>query len=118
MIRDEQVLSNATITANGASGVINNALDGHTIWVLDVRNGAGTGTTPTLTFAVMVSVDGVNFIQAGPALASLVGAGIQRTVYAVNSAQGPIIEPFFKVTWTISGTTPSFPAVYADLIGL
>lgn len=116
-IRDEQLLVNSTVNASGASNVFNN--DGRSVWVLVVRNGAPSGTTPTLTFALMVSVDGTNFVQAGPNLTALNAAGSQRTVYAINSAQGPIVEPFVKVTWAIGGSaSPSFPSVFADLIGM
>lgn len=112
------LLNNATVTANGNSTVITN--DGRTSWVLLVRvANAPTGTSPTLTFSVQVSVDGVNFVQAGTAsLASITAAGSQRTVYAVNSTQGPIVEPFIQVFWTVGGTTPSFTGVYADLVGI
>ena len=115
--RDEQLLNNATITTSGSSSVITN--DGRTEWVLDVRiANAPTGTTPSITFAVTVSNDGINFIQAGAALTALTAAGSQRTEYTISSTQGPIEEDFIKVTWNVTGTTPSFTGVFADLVGL
>ncbi len=117
-IRDEQIQNNATVTASGNSATFGND-GGRTAWVLLVRiANAPTGTTPTITYSVNISADGVNFVQVGAALTALNAASSQRTVYAINSTQGPIAEQLIRVSWVVTGTTPSFTGVFTDLIGM
>lgn len=110
--RDEQVYNNSTVnvTAGADSAIYNN--DGRTVWSLIARQGGGG----VLTLSVMVSVDGINFVQAGPALAAVTIGTAQRTIYAVNSTQGPITEPFIRIHTVVA--TSNATAVFVDLIGL
>ena len=102
-----RVHSQATVSANGSSPVFNTA--GHKRFQLNVViANAPTGTSPTLTFKVMVSSDNISFAQKGGALASLNAAGVQRTLYANGSTQGQVVEPFARVDWTISGAGANF----------
>ncbi len=108
-IRDEQVYNNATVAVGTNNGqTITN--DGRSVWSLVVRQGGGG----TLTFAVQVSMDGTNWLQAGPALSAV--SGSQRTVYAVGSTQGPITEPYIRVQAVVA--TSSATGVFADLVGI
>lgn len=114
---DTNVLTNATITANGASSAIanlQNGLDPYVELLVRVAN-APTGTTPTLTFSLAVSVDGTNFdtIWTGTALNAI---GWQRVAFSPNNTQGAILENYIKVSWAVGGTTPSFTGVTADLL--
>lgn len=111
-IRDENFYSNSTInvTAGVDTPVINN--DGRTVWSLIARQGGGG----TLTLSVLVSTDGVNFVQAGPNLSAVTIGTPQRTVYAVNSTQGPIVEPFIKVHAVVA--TSNATGVFVDLVGI
>ena len=108
------IINNATFNGTVTSPVLSN--DGRVVWVLIVRTGAVT-TTPTLTPAVNVSVDGVNFVQAGPAITAISTASTNRYVYAVNSTQGPIAEPSIQVVCTFGGSG-SFANTSVDLIGI
>jgi hypothetical protein len=109
-IRDENVYNNATVNVGtNDSPTINN--DGRGVWSLVVRQGGGG----TLTFSVLVSVDGTNFMQAGPNLSAVTIGTPQRSVYAVGSTQGPIVEPFIRVRAVVA--TSNATAVFADLIG-
>lgn len=66
---------------------------------------AASGTSPTLLFSVEWSMDGTNFGQVdttADAFASIT-TGPTRTI-----KQFPIRAPFYRLVWTIGGTTPSF----------
>lgn len=66
---------------------------------------AASGTTPTLLFSVEWSMDGTNFGQVdttADAFASIT-TGPTRTI-----KQFPVRAPFYRLVWTIGGTTPSF----------
>ncbi|SRR6266567_2947314 len=115
--RNDQAFNNVTVSAGGSITVQN---DGRSIWVLVIRVGSVV-TAPSLQFAVTLSMDGVNFFApaSGWTLAAITTAStVQRTVFsnANISALGPIVEPWIKVTWTISGG--SFNNAYADLLGM
>jgi hypothetical protein len=112
-IRSETILSNASLTAGTfQSATLNN--DGRSVWSLVIR-AAGPGASPSLTFSVLVSMDGTNWIQAGPNLTAIVAAGNQRNVYAIGSTQGPIVEPFIQVQWVVVSTWSN---VNASLVGI
>lgn len=65
---------------------------------------ASSGTTPTLDFTVEWSMDGTNFAsgQAADSFTQITAA----TVRAVK--QFAVKAPFFRLVWTVGGTTPSF----------
>lgn len=113
-IRRESLLSNATVVVGTAQypaspGILN---DGRSIWVLIVRCAAVASLTPS----VLVSPDGTTFVQAGPAITAITTPGNYRYVFAVNSTQGPIVEPYIQVQ-LVDGTS-SATGVYVDLIGI
>lgn len=70
---------------------------------LNVVSIAGT-STPTLTVKVQ-SDDGAGF---GSATDRITFAAATATGSQWMTAAGPITDDFFRVTWTISGTDPSF----------
>lgn len=108
-IRDEQVYNNSTVNVGTNNGpTLTN--DGRAVWSLVVRQGGGG----TLTFAIQVSMDGANWIQAGPALSAV--SGSQRVVYAVGSTQGPLVEPFIRTQAVVA--TSNATGVFADLVGI
>lgn len=65
---------------------------------------ASSGTTPTLDFTVEWSMDGTNFgsLQAAESFTQITAATVRRL------QQFPVKAPFFRLVWTIAGTTPSF----------
>ncbi|SRR5216683_3303232 len=100
----------ATITTSGTSVIFRNPGGKRHHLVVDVPT-TPTGTTPTLTFEVDTSSDGVTFAAKGAALAAINAIGTQVTRYGVGTTQGRIFEPFIQIKWTIAGTTPSFTNV-------
>lgn len=67
---------------------------------------AVSGTSPSCTFSIEWSPDGVTFGQGDPAdVFTAITAG------AVKAKQFAVKMPFFRLVWTISGTTPSFTFV-------
>lgn len=113
-----RIHSQATITTSGSSPVFSNS-NNHRRHQLNVIVGnAPTGTTPTLQFKVMVSSDGISFVQKGGALATLNAVGAQRTPYGPGTVQGQIVEPFVRVDWTITGASASFTGVSTTFQGM
>ena len=112
-----QLLDNETLSQNFTTNPI--PYGNEAGWILVARvNGAPSGTSPTLTWALLTSSDGVNYTQLGANLSSLTGVAAQVTPYITGSTQGaiPAGTLFFKVTGTLGGTNPVFPNVYADLV--
>jgi len=65
---------------------------------------AASGTTPTLDFTVEWSMDGTNFGVGQPADSfTQITAATARVV-----KQFVAKAPFYRLVWTIGGTTPSF----------
>ncbi len=109
-IRVEEAVINATLAVGAIdSPIINN--DGRREWVMYALQGGGG----VMLLSLMVSVDGINFAQAGPALTAATIGVIQRTVYAEASAQGPIVEPFLRIHAVV--TVSPATGVFIDLIG-
>lgn len=96
------IAASAARTTTGNSGAI--ACEKGLNLNLLVEVTASAGTTPTLDFSVEWSMDGVNFggAQAADTFTQITAA----TVRAVK--QFPVKAPFFRLVWTIAGTTPSF----------
>ena len=75
---------------------------------LHVLSVAGTAT-PTITVVIESDVDGVfatPTTQISFTAATAIGGQIKRTA-------GPITDTFYRASWTISGTNPSFLALVA-----
>lgn len=90
----------AARTATGNSGWIDSA--GLDDLVLELNVTAASGTTPNLVVSVETAQDnaGQDSRQVG-AFAAKTAAGSERKSF-------PGIDNFFRVVWTITGTTPSF----------
>jgi hypothetical protein len=105
------VHTNATITASGSSVVAMNFGHKETSLVINVT-AAPTGTTPSITYSIQ-EVDpgnGTTTITAAKTGAAITALGVQILTLPVTYG-GDII-----VTWTVTGTTPSFTGVYATLV--
>lgn len=105
------VHSNATITASGSSVVAMNFGHKEVTLVVNVT-AAPTGTTPSITFTVQ-EVDpgnGTTVIGSAKSGSALTGIATQTITLPVMVG-GDIV-----VTWTVTGTTPSFTGVYATLV--
>lgn len=95
------VAASSARTANGNSG----AVGPNTAQVLEIGVvvSAASGTTPSCAFSVEWSFDGVNF-----------GAGESPVTFAAITAakntglRTTMQAPYFRLVWTITGTTPSF----------
>ena len=65
---------------------------------------AATGTTPSLALSVEWSHDGVTFLTidgAADTFTAITTTGTALKVFAVKA-------PFWRLSWAITGTTPSF----------
>jgi len=94
-------LTTDTVTnVSGAFPVANNKS-----LALAMRITAASGTTPTLDLRVEYSMDGVNWAIGDPTTAD---AFTQRSSpYTAAKVFVPKGD-FYRVRWTIAGTTPSF----------
>lgn len=78
---------------------------------LMVEVSAASGTTPTLGLAVEWSFDGVTWATpegTADAFASITAVTAKVGRFAVKA-------PFYRVVWTIAGTTPSFTFLVREL---
>jgi len=95
------VAASAARTTTGQSGAIQS--QGQQV-SLEVDVTAASGTTPNLALSVEWSDDnGTTWFQADPAdvFTALTAAGKRVKEFDVKA-------PYFRVVWTITGTTPSF----------
>lgn len=88
-----------TATGNEAGGhsVVGDSLS------VEIIALAVSGTTPSTTFSLLWSDDGVNFAPANPADSFAAITGVSNIVQRFTSKGG-----FFRLAWLVSGTTPSF----------
>lgn len=100
-IRQETIINNATFSATVTSPALAN--DGRASWVLVSKVGAMT-TTPTMTVTISASFDGVSWYLVDTQTVINAANSVQRTVYAIGSAKGPILEPFVQVAATFGGS--------------
>lgn len=112
-IRQEQVINNASFTATVTSPVYTN--DGRSAWVLVSKVGAIT-TTPTMTTSIYGSFDGTTFFLIDTQTVINSANGVQRTVYAIGSTKGPILEPFIQVQ-SVFGGSGNFANAVVSLLG-
>lgn len=105
------VVASTTQTATGASPSIGIADIGNQLnLVLNVT--AASGTTPTLVASVEWSMDGTVFGVTDPApdaFASVTATGALVHAFEVKA-------PFYRVRWTVGGTTPSFTFVVSAYV--
>ena len=91
-------VASAARTATGNSGALDASEFGVASLFLNVT--AASGTTPNLVVSVEESDDGTTFRSVG-AFAAKTAAGTERKSFAISA-------PYYRVVWTITGTTPSF----------
>ena len=99
-------LVNTTIITAQAIATSGNEAAGHSVvgdsLSVEVIVSAVSGTTPSATFSIQWSDDGVNYAAANPA-----------DVFTAITAIGNIVQRFaskglyYRLAWLISGTTPS-----------
>lgn len=95
-------LASATQTVNGASAGITSPIGN--ILNLTFVITAASGTTPTLTISIQWSDDATNWGDANP-----VDTFTQQTAAgAVQTMQFTVKAQYYRIKWTIGGTTPSF----------
>lgn len=96
------VVASAARTTTGNSGAL--ACEKGLNLNLLVEVTASAGTTPTLDLTIEWSMDGTNFgaLQAAESFSQITAATVRRF------QQFPVKAPFFRLVWTIAGTTPSF----------
>lgn len=107
MIGPTSVAASAARTTTGSSGgqtIIDPRPAGLHTLALGVNVTAVSGTTPSMTLTVEWSVDGgVTFLKGDPV-----------DTFTAITAVGTAVKSFtpkgnaYRVTWTITGTTPSF----------
>ena len=95
------LLSAQALTASGSevAGHIMSASDSVSVQIVV---SAATGTTPSATFSLLWSDDGVTYSPASPAdaFAAITAAGSVDQRFTVKGQ-------YFKLAWTVTGTTPS-----------
>lgn len=98
---DVSLLDPGTVkTATGNSGWLNS--EQFRTAILELAVTAASGTTPTLDVTVDTAKD-----NAGTNSRSL-GAFTQKTGVSNERKSFPGLDNYYRVTWTIGGTTPSF----------
>lgn len=106
------VLSNATITNPGSDIYATQFFGVQELALVVNVTAAPTGTgTPTLTFTIQEvdPGDGVTTYGNSASTVGITGVGVFTAVLNITTSSA------VKVSWTISGTTPSFTGVYATL---
>jgi hypothetical protein len=95
-------------TADSAAFPLNQSFSDVTV---DIEiDTAPTGTSPTLTAQLKVSLDGVHFYTVGSATSSLTTTGL--TILANTNVPGN----FGKIAYTVGGSaSPTFPSVTANV---
>jgi hypothetical protein len=109
---DNPIDQGATITANATTPTFQSPISPDTAdrrGVLLLSAGGATGTSPTLTYTLQASLDGVVWFNCGSI--QLTGAGSQRLEFHA-------VEPLFQIVKTVGGTTPSFTNVQSHLVFL
>lgn len=113
------VVASAARTATGNSGAISltnvftEARRGQRVEriALLANITAASGTSPSLTLSVEWSHDGTTFAAVdgtADAFAAMTAANVRVKEFTIKA-------PFYRVVWTISGTTPSFTFSVAEL---
>lgn len=120
--RRQVVAAGTVITATGQTGTLTLASDAIPVLNLYATITAASGTTPSITFGIAFDSD------AGGATYPVGGFGSATTGTAqtaagadvlVASATHPVLSSgdtlFYRVTYTVTGTTPSFTlSLYTD----
>lgn len=98
------IVASAARTATGNSGAVQADISSRNLSVL-VNVTAQSGTTPTLDFSVQWSADGTNFATPDGTADTITqfaaATGLKVKLFTVKGR-------FYRVVWTVAGTTPSF----------
>lgn len=109
------VQSNATVTTSGSALVTANYFGTQEIALIVNSTVTPTGTTPTLTYTIQ-EVDPGNgtTVYGNSATTTTITTGNSPGVFTavLNISTSTMI----KVSWTITGTTPSFTGIYATIV--
>ena len=96
MAISETILLNTTVTASGSTPAF--PADAFSTVSADVSVSAIGGTTPSYTFQLQASPDGVNWFNIGAAT----GAVTTNTGTTITSGQGLFDGAFARVTYAIA----------------
>jgi hypothetical protein len=120
---DTQVIPvTSPITATGATGPLLADSDLDTL-TITVTASAVTGTTPSCTFSAEWCVAGADYPpgswdDAGAVSASaLTAAGTKTITLPANINASGEASAWWRLKWTVSGTTPSFTVSVATATG-
>lgn len=106
--------TNLTITASGATADF--SVRGHTTLWVSVFIQAATGTTPSMTvFLEQQDANGHWIVTAQ--IGSALTTGPNYTAGFAGEAAGGILAGRARVSWSVTGTTPSFTGVDVSVIG-
>lgn len=100
MAQTVSLFSASVLTASGAE-TVGHSVIGSTVNI-EIISTAITGSTPSGTFSVLWSDDGINY------------AAVTADTFPAQTVAGNLIQQFsskgqfFKLSWAITGTTPSF----------
>lgn len=108
VVRD--VVTSAARTTTGQSSAIECDRGERACVVLDVT--AQSGTTPTLDVSVEWSADGTTWAVGDPADAFTQIAAATGT----KAKSFTVKAPFYRLKWTIAGTTPSYTFSIRDFV--
>jgi hypothetical protein len=100
--RSEAIKTLAAVTTTGQSGAFI-ADRSSTVGIL-YRVSAASGTSPTLDLSVEWSGDGTNFVPADGTADTFA----QQTTTGGAAKSFTVKGLYYRVKWTITGTTPSF----------
>jgi len=104
------VQSNATVTTNGSA--IFSAYGNKEISLfINIKN-APTGTTPTITYTIQEVDPGDLVTVVGTSTTGSAITAIGTQILTLSVTKSGVIQ----VSWTVTGTTPSFTGVYATLV--
>lgn len=105
----QSVQSNATVTTSG-SQILQGFGTKEISLVINIKN-APTGTLPAITYSIQEVDPGDRVTTLGAATVGITMVGTGTQVITINTT----LSGSLKVSWAVSGTTPSFTGVYATL---
>jgi hypothetical protein len=100
---------NATVTTS--SSVVVTGIAGRQVDLIVNVKAAPTGTTPTLTFSLQAVDPQDSTTVIGSAVTGATISGITSQVLNLPGVESSAV----KISWTVTGTTPSFTQVYSTL---
>lgn len=107
---NQAILSNQAVTGSGSSSVFT-GYGQKEINVLIRIGGTVSGTTPVITFTLQELHPG----DQTTVLQSVTGSAITATATTQTLSLPVTFSDTFKVTWTVTGSTPSFGGTYVNI---